>query len=99
MNEHEQPVEDRPSDGRDHGAAVGAAVGGAQGMLLALALGAGMNFLAYGYSDAMVLRMYGAREVDAQMMIVNPLSGGGVAGPFSTHPSTEERVARLLALA
>jgi heat shock protein HtpX len=46
--------------------AVGAAVGGAQGMLLALALGAGMNFFAYWFSDAMVLRMYGAREVDAQ---------------------------------
>jgi heat shock protein HtpX len=45
--------------------AVGAAVGGAQGMLLALALGAGMNFFAYWFSDAMVLRMYGAREVDA----------------------------------
>jgi len=160
--------------------AVGAAVGGAQGMLLALALGAGLNFFAYWFSDAMVLRMYGAREVDAQsapqfyglvqelaaradlpmplvylidesqpnafatgrnpehaavaatagllqalasalakidryarglplataeanpataqMMIVNPLSGGGIAGLFSTHPSTEERVSRLLAL-
>ena len=45
--------------------AVGAAVGGAQGMMLALALGAGMNFFAYWFSDAMVLRMYNAREVDA----------------------------------
>jgi heat shock protein HtpX len=35
----------------------------------------------------------------AQMMIVNPLSGGGLRGLFSTHPATEERVARLLALA
>ena len=35
----------------------------------------------------------------AQMMIVNPLSGGGLRGLFSTHPSTEERVARLLAMA
>jgi len=34
----------------------------------------------------------------AQMMIVNPLSGGGLRGLFSTHPSTEERVARLLAM-
>lgn len=47
--------------------AVGAAAGGAQGMLLALALGAGMNFLAYWYSDAMVLRMYGAREANFGM--------------------------------
>lgn len=46
--------------------AVGAAVGGSQGMLIALLLGGGMNFFAYWFSDAMVLRMYGAREVDAQ---------------------------------
>ena len=35
----------------------------------------------------------------AQMMITNPLSGGGLRGLFSTHPSTEERVERLLAMA
>ena len=35
----------------------------------------------------------------AQMMIVNPLSAGGLRGLFSTHPSTEERVQRLLAMA
>ncbi|WP_428504519.1 zinc metalloprotease HtpX [Roseateles sp.] len=35
----------------------------------------------------------------AQMMIMNPLSGGGLAGLFSTHPATEERVARLMAMA
>ncbi|HSS46986.1 MAG TPA: zinc metalloprotease HtpX [Burkholderiales bacterium] len=35
----------------------------------------------------------------AQMMIINPLSGGGVQGLFSTHPSTQERIARLLAMA
>jgi heat shock protein HtpX len=34
----------------------------------------------------------------AQMMIINPLSGGGVSSLFSTHPRTEERVARLVAL-
>lgn len=34
----------------------------------------------------------------AQMMIMNPLSGGGLRGLFSTHPSTEERVARLRAM-
>jgi heat shock protein HtpX len=33
------------------------------------------------------------------MMIVNPLSGGGIKGLFRTHPSTEERIARLLAMA
>jgi heat shock protein HtpX len=35
----------------------------------------------------------------AQMMIMNPLSGGGLRGMFSTHPPTEERVQRLLAMA
>jgi len=35
----------------------------------------------------------------AQMMIMNPLSAGGLRGLFSTHPPTEERVERLLALA
>ena len=35
----------------------------------------------------------------AQMMIINPLSGGGLKGLFSTHPSTEERVERLRAIA
>jgi len=35
----------------------------------------------------------------AQMMIINPLSAGGLRGLFSTHPSTEERVERLLAMA
>jgi heat shock protein HtpX len=35
----------------------------------------------------------------AQMMIMNPLSGGGLRGLFSTHPSTDERVERLLEMA
>ncbi|PLK50279.1 zinc metalloprotease HtpX [Uliginosibacterium sp. TH139] len=34
----------------------------------------------------------------AQMMIMNPLSGGGLAGLFSTHPPTEERIRRLRAM-
>lgn len=40
-----------------------------------------------------------AHPATAQMMIMNPLSGGGIAGLFSTHPATEERVARLRAMA
>ena len=44
---------------------VGAAIGGANGMLLALVFGGAMNIFAYWFSDAMVLRMYNAREVDA----------------------------------
>lgn len=34
-----------------------------------------------------------------QMMIINPLSGGGLRGLFSTHPQTEERVAKLNVMA
>lgn len=34
----------------------------------------------------------------AQMYIVNPLKGGGIAGLFSTHPPMEERIRRLLAM-
>ena len=35
----------------------------------------------------------------AQMMIINPLSADGIKGLFSTHPQTEERIARLMAMA
>ena len=35
----------------------------------------------------------------AHMFIINPLHGGMLSGLFSSHPSTEERVARLRALA
>jgi heat shock protein HtpX len=35
----------------------------------------------------------------AQMMIMSPLSGGGLAGLFSTHPPTDDRVARLMEMA
>lgn len=35
----------------------------------------------------------------AQMMIINPLSGGGLTGLFRTHPATADRVARLHAMA
>lgn len=40
-----------------------------------------------------------AHPETAQMMIMNPLSGGGLRGLFSTHPPAEERVARLRAMA
>jgi len=39
-----------------------------------------------------------AHPETAQMMILNPLSGGGLRGLFSTHPPTEERIARLRAM-
>ncbi|HEX8964654.1 MAG TPA: zinc metalloprotease HtpX [Rhodocyclaceae bacterium] len=39
-----------------------------------------------------------AHPETAQMMIMNPLSGGGLAGLFATHPPTAERIARLRAM-
>jgi len=44
--------------------AVGYLIGGQSGMLIAFGLAAAMNLFAYWNSDKMVLRMYGAREVD-----------------------------------
>jgi heat shock protein HtpX len=35
----------------------------------------------------------------AHMFIINPLHGGGISKLFSTHPSTEERIKRLQAMA
>ncbi|VVE63555.1 protease HtpX [Pandoraea captiosa] len=35
----------------------------------------------------------------AQMMIMNPLRAGGLQNLFSTHPATEERIARLMEMA
>jgi heat shock protein HtpX len=35
----------------------------------------------------------------AHLFIVNPLHGGSFGGLFSTHPGTEERIARLKAMA
>ncbi len=43
---------------------IGYLIGGQGGMLLALVAAAAMNLFAYWNSDKMVLRMYGAREVD-----------------------------------
>jgi heat shock protein HtpX len=44
--------------------AIGYLIGGPSGMTMALLFAAGMNIFAYWNSDKMVLRMYGAREVD-----------------------------------
>ncbi|MBS1208496.1 MAG: Zn-dependent protease with chaperone function [Proteobacteria bacterium] len=40
-----------------------------------------------------------AHPETGQMMIMNPLAGGGLAGLFSTHPPTEERIRLLRAMA
>jgi heat shock protein HtpX len=43
---------------------VGQALGGRGGMMLALVFAGAMNFAAYWWSDKIVLRMYGAQEID-----------------------------------
>jgi len=46
--------------------ACGYMIAGEGGMLIALAIAVAMNFFAYWNSDTMVLRMYGAKQVDAR---------------------------------
>jgi heat shock protein HtpX len=50
------------------------------------------------YAQGMPLEAAERHPETAQMMIMNPLSGGGIKGLFSTHPATEERIARLMAM-
>lgn len=45
---------------------VGAMIGGTGGMLIAFVIAAGMNLFAWWNSDKMLLRMFGARQVDAR---------------------------------
>ena len=52
----------------------------------------------HDYAHQIPLETAEAHPETAQMMIINPLSGGGISGLFSTHPQTEERVARLMAM-
>ena len=51
------------------------------------------------YAKGIPLPAAEAHPETAQMMIMNPLSGGGLRGLFSTHPATEDRIARLMAMA
>lgn len=45
--------------------AVGALIGGAQGVVIAFGIALAMNLFAYWNSDKVLLRMYGARQIDA----------------------------------
>ena len=62
-------------------------------LALARALGKIDHYARYGV-------MPGATKATAHMCIINPFSGvkGGLVNLFSTHPSTEKRIARLEAL-
>jgi heat shock protein HtpX len=51
------------------------------------------------YAQGIALPTAERHPETAQMMIMNPLAGGGLRGLFSTHPPTEERVDRLLRMA
>jgi heat shock protein HtpX len=51
------------------------------------------------YAQGIPMATAEANPATAQMMIMNPLSGGAIAGLFSTHPDTGERIARLQAMA
>ncbi|HTH40696.1 MAG TPA: zinc metalloprotease HtpX [Rhodocyclaceae bacterium] len=53
----------------------------------------------HAYASGIPMASAEAHPETAQMMIMNPLSGGGLSGLFRTHPATEERVARLRAMA
>jgi heat shock protein HtpX len=51
------------------------------------------------YAQGLPMQPAEAHPATAQMMIINPLSGGGLRGLFATHPPTGERIARLMAMA
>ncbi|QSN61364.1 MULTISPECIES: zinc metalloprotease HtpX [unclassified Caballeronia] len=53
----------------------------------------------HAYASGVPFPTAEAHPATAQMMIMNPLSGGSIANLFSTHPATEERVARLMEMA
>ena len=63
-----------------------------------LALAAALEKI-HAIASGVPLRAAEAHPETAQMMIMNPLRGGGLAGLFSTHPATEERVRRLRQMA
>jgi heat shock protein HtpX len=45
------------------------------------------------YARGVPLETAEMHPATAQMMIINPLSGGGISALFRTHPPTEERIA------
>ncbi|MCQ4144031.1 zinc metalloprotease HtpX [Vogesella sp. AC12] len=59
-----------------------------------LALASALQKIEY-YAQGRIMPAAEAHPETAQMMIINPLSGGGLSSLFRTHPHTEERIARL----
>jgi heat shock protein HtpX len=50
------------------------------------------------YARGIPMETAEAHPATAQMMIMNPLAGGGIQGLFRTHPETEKRVEKLRAM-
>jgi heat shock protein HtpX len=50
------------------------------------------------YAQGLPLETAEEHPATAHLMIINPLSGAGLTGLFSTHPPTAERIHRLLAM-
>ena len=52
----------------------------------------------HAYAQGIPFQAIERHPETAQMMIINPLTAGGVSQLFSTHPPMEERVARLISM-
>lgn len=63
-----------------------------------LALASALRKIEY-YAQGLPFAAAEAHPATAQMMIINPLAGGGIGELFRTHPRTEERIARLTEMA
>jgi heat shock protein HtpX len=64
-----------------------------------LALASALRKLHMGAQNIPLDASPATQNATAHMFIVSPLSGGGFASLFSTHPAMEERIARLEAMA
>lgn len=63
------------------------------------ALASGLAKIQAFYARGETMQVAEAHPETAQMMIINPLSGGNLSNLFSTHPPSEERIARLREMA
>jgi heat shock protein HtpX len=77
----------------------GADEGGAKVTGDPLALASALRKLQMGAQNIPLEVNNATANATAHMFIVNPLTGGGLASLFSTHPPMEERIARLEAMA
>jgi heat shock protein HtpX len=73
--------------------------GGAKISADPLALASALRKLEMGAQNIPLQVSDATANSTAHMFIVNPLTGGGLATLFSTHPAMEERIARLEAMA